>query len=156
VISLLNVCPLLKIITWKILLVIILLQVGIRSVQSENFWNTLAQVSFSKSRDAQGYEIEKPVFSQYLKSFQGKKIRLKGYIIPMGEIEGKGKFMLSALPFNVCYFCGAAGPETVIEIDTKQKIKFTTRQIIMEGFLVLNDKDPDHHIYVLKTATLIQ
>lgn len=144
-----------KITTWKILM-FISLHVGTGNVQSENFWNTLAQVSFSKSRDAQGYEIEKPVFSQYLKSFQGKKIRLKGYIIPLGEIEGKGKFMLSALPFNVCYFCGAAGPETVIEIDTKQKIKFTTRPIIVEGFLVLNDKDPDHHMYVLKSATLIQ
>ena len=90
--------------------------------------------------------MERPIFSKYLKTFQAKKVKLKGYIIPLDESGGKGKYMLSALPFNVCYFCGAAGPETVVEIETSESIKFTTKQITMEGTLQLNDVDPDHHI----------
>jgi hypothetical protein len=113
-------------------------------------------VSFSKSKDNNGYEVEKPVFSKYLKSFHGKKIRLKGYIIPLAETGSNEKFMLSSLPFNVCYFCGAAGPETVVEVSIGYPVKFTTKQIIMEGLLYLNDKDPDHHIYLLKSATLTE
>jgi hypothetical protein len=123
--------------------------------QTDNFWQVLAEVSFKNEKDKEGYTVERPIFSKYLKTFQGKKVRLKGYIIPLEESGGKGKFMLSSLPFNVCYFCGAAGPETVVAIETTEEIKFTTKQIIMEGSLYLNDADPDHHIYILKSATLI-
>src|SRR5687767_5422269 len=91
--------------------------------QQENFWNVLAHVSFMKSRDENGLEVDKPIFSKYLKSFNGKKVTLKGYLIPMAEVGGKEKFMLSLLPFNVCYFCGAAGPETVVEMELAQKLK---------------------------------
>jgi hypothetical protein len=122
--------------------------------QTENFWHVLAEVSFQNTTDPNGYNIEKPVFSKYLKTFHGKKVKLKGYIIPLNEVGSSGKFMLSALPFNVCYFCGAAGPETVVEVETIEKIKFTTKQITMEGTLFLNDKDPDHHIYILKSSLL--
>ena len=124
------------------------------SGQPQNFWHVMAEVHFVNETDKNVYTVERPVFSKYLKSFQGKKIKLKGYMIPLEETGGKGKFMLSALPFNVCYFCGAAGPETVIETELRQNIKFTTKQIVMEGVLFLNDRDPDHHIYILKSASL--
>jgi len=124
--------------------------------QAGDFWQVLAQVSFQNTKDPQGYDIEKPVFSKYLKTFQGKKVKINGYIIPLNEVGEGGKFMLSALPFNVCYFCGAAGPETVVEIETDQKIKFITQRITMEGILFLNDKDPNHHIYVLKSASILK
>jgi hypothetical protein len=122
--------------------------------QNDNFWQVLVEVSFKTEQDKAGYTIERPMFSKYLKTFEGKKVKLKGYIIPLEESGGKGKFMLSSLPFNVCYFCGAAGPETVVEVETNSTPKFTTKQIIMEGLLHLNDTDPDHHIYILRSATL--
>lgn len=124
------------------------------STPQNDFWNVLAEVHFKQEKDQSGYGVERPVFSKHLRSFHGKKVMLKGYIVPLQEAGGNGKFMLSALPFNVCYFCGAAGPETVIEIDTPEKIKFTTKPIRMEGILFLNDHDPDHHIYILKSASL--
>lgn len=124
--------------------------------QEQNFWPTLAQVKFDTRKDKSGYDLEVPVFSNLLKTFQGKKIKLKGYIIPLEELGGQGKFMLSSLPFNLCYFCGAAGPETVVEVESIEKVKFTSKQITMEGILILNAKDPEHHIYVLKSAKLVQ
>ena len=124
-------------------------------VAQHNFWNTLAEVNMVKNKDAQGYEVEKPSFSNNLKSFNGKKIKLKGYVIPLNEVSNPGTFMFSSLPFNVCYFCGAAGPETVVELQTKSKIDFTTKPIVIEGVLQLNATDPDHHIYIVKSATII-
>jgi hypothetical protein len=123
--------------------------------QPVNFWQVLAEVSFKNMTDKNGYSFEKPVFSNYLKSFQGKKIKIKGYLIPLEETGGKGRFMLSSLPFNVCYFCGAAGPETAMELETSERLKFSTKQIMVEGILFLNDNDPDHHIYILKSAVVI-
>lgn len=122
--------------------------------QDDNFWHTLAEVGFKKEQH-NGFEMEVPQFSKYLKSWNGKKIKLKGFIIPVGEVGDESKFMFSSLPFNVCYFCGAAGPETIVEVELREKIKFTSRAIWMEGILQLNEKDPNHHIYILKSAKVI-
>lgn len=120
----------------------------------ENFWHVLAEVGFKKEK-VQNSEMEVPVFSNNLKRYQGKKIKLKGFVIPVSETGDESKFMLSSLPFNVCYFCGAAGPETIVEVESTQKVKFTSQAIWMEGVLYLNEKDPDHHIYILKSANVI-
>jgi hypothetical protein len=122
--------------------------------QELNFWQVLAEVGFKKTQLATG-EMEVPVFSNHLKTYYGKKIKLKGFVIPVSETGDESKFMLSSLPFNVCYFCGAAGPETIVEVETNQKVKFTSAAIWMEGILFLNEKDPDHHIYILKSARII-
>lgn len=119
--------------------------------QPRNFWNTLAEVGFQKVKNAAGYEVEVPRFSNYLQTFDRKAIQLKGYVIPVDE-TGSGKFMFSMLPFNLCYFCGAAGPETVVEVETTEKIEFTTQAITLEGTLRLNSSDPDRHIYILQNA----
>jgi hypothetical protein len=124
-------------------------------VQAQNFWQTLAEVGFNSKKDKNGYQVETPVFSASLKQWNGKKVKLKGYVIPVSEVGDADKFMFSALPFNVCYFCGAAGPETVIEVESTEKIKFSSKPIWMEGILQLNDKDPDHHMYLLKSAKSI-
>ncbi|MEI9917883.1 MAG: DUF3299 domain-containing protein [Bacteroidota bacterium] len=123
--------------------------------QPQNFWNVLAEVGFQTRKDANGTIIETPVFSKNLKKYDGKKIKLKGFIIPVNEVGDQNKFMLSSLPFNICYFCGAAGPETVIEVESDDGMRYNTKAIWVEGFLYLNDTDPDHHMYVLKAAQLV-
>jgi hypothetical protein len=120
----------------------------------ENSWNILADVSFKKTTDVNGYEVDAPVFGEKVKGIQGKQIQLKGYIVPGNEWSGEKSFMFSALPFSTCYFCGGAGPETVIEVESLEKITFTTKPIVITGKLVLNERDPEHHIYLLKGARL--
>ncbi len=127
----------------------------LQAVQDKNFWHTLAEVGFRKEM-RNGYEVEVPMFSNHLKSWNGKKIKLNGYVIPVGEVGAENKFMFSSLPFNICYFCGAAGPETIVEVESDEKVKFTSKSIWMEGILQLNEKDPDRHIYILKAANIIQ
>jgi hypothetical protein len=144
---------LLKRIMPKFLLLLVLL-LPLKVFGQENFWRVLAEVSFKPITDKNGLGVEKPFFSDHLKSFHGKKVKLKGYIVPLNEVDGAATLMLSSLPFNTCYFCGGAGPETVLEIETTQPIKFSTKAIIIEGILMLNDSDPDHHIYILKSASL--
>lgn len=126
-----------------------------RGQQIQNFWQVLAEVGFQTHKDSNGTIVETPVFSKNLKSYNGKKIKLKGFVIPINEVGDQDKFMLSSLPFNVCYFCGAAGPETVIEVVSDDGIRFSTKAIWVEGYLYLNDNDPEHHMYILKSAQLI-
>ncbi|NJM25646.1 MAG: hypothetical protein HC859_09300 [Bacteroidia bacterium] len=124
--------------------------------QQANFWNVLAEVRFDKKKDTQGFEVDVPVFSKHLQTFGGKRVQLRGYMIPIQELGDQSKFMLSSLPYSLCYFCGAAGPETVVEVEFDEGTKFVTRQIRIEGMLVLNSNNPDHHIYILKSAKLIE
>jgi hypothetical protein len=140
------------------LLITLCLMVGAcftASSQNQNFWQVLAEVGFQTHKDADGSIVETPVFSKNLRSFNGKKIKLKGFVIPVNEVGDQDKSMLSSLPFNVCYFCGAAGPETVVEVDSDEGIRFSTKAIWVEGYLYLNDTDPEHHMYVLRSAQLI-
>jgi len=138
------------------LLVFILFACSVPSppIQEKNFWQVLAEVRLKKEKKG-GYEMEVPLFTDHLKSWNGKKISLKGFVIPAGEVGDESKFMLSSLPFNVCYFCGAAGPEPITEGESTEKVKFTSQAIWMEGVLQLNEKDPDRHIYFLKSAKVI-
>jgi len=130
--------------------------VSVAACAQENFWSILAEVGFESKLDATGnYEIEVPVFSDHLKTFNNKPVRLKGYIIPLSESAGRSNFMLSSVPYSMCFFCGSAGPETIVEIEPAEKIKFTNGPVIMEGILVLNGSDPDHHMYLLKSTKRI-
>ena len=120
----------------------------------QNYWQVLAEVRFSKTLDANGHEIDIPVFSARLQSYHGKEIMLEGYLIPLSE-TGAASYMFSKLPFNVCYFCGGAGPETVVELQTSKPIDFTSKRIACRGILLLNSKDPDHHIFILQNASIV-
>ena len=141
----------------KLLIIFFWLLVSAVSAQETDAWKILSEVRFeTMSTGDEGYEMDVPRFSDRLKRHNGKKITLKGYLIPLSEMGGKQAYMLSSLPFSSCYFCGGAGPETVIEIETKQTITFTTNQIILEGTFVLNEKNIDHHMYILKQAKRIE
>ena len=132
----------------NLLLVIILFV-----LQGSSGWDTLADVSY-ETREVDGYEIDFPVFGEQVKKVDGKEINLRGYIVPLENLMGSNYFMLSSLPFNNCFFCGGAGPETIVEVYTKEKIAFTTDIIEVNGLIQLNDKDPDHHMYIMKQATI--
>lgn len=124
--------------------------------QESNYWNVLKDVEIKTRPDETGkYEMEYPEFGSKVKSYNGKVIQLKGYIVPLQELRGQKFFVLSAYPFNMCFFCGMAGPETVIEVYTLKEIKFTSEKIAIEGKLKLNFDDANHLMYILEDAKQI-
>lgn len=125
--------------------------------QEADVWKILSEVNFETTASSEtGFEMDSPKFSKKLWSYNGKKVQLKGYMIPVSETGGKTDYMISSFPFNACYFCGGAGPETVVEVQTKEKLPFSNKLITMEGILFLNDFDPDHHIYMIKDAKILK
>lgn len=125
--------------------------------QQVGAWQALADVKIEKKMDKSGkYEIEFPVFGNTVKALANKEIVLKGYIIPLEELQGQNYFVFSALPYSMCFFCGNAGPETVIEVKTKATIPFTDKQISIKGKLQINEGDPDHLMYILNEAVQVK
>lgn len=123
----------------------------------DNTWKTLSKITFKKKYDEMlGFKVDVPVFSEDIKAMSGKVITIKGYIIPVEGYKGHKEFVFSAFPYNMCFFCGGAGPETVMEVSAKDAIKYTAEPITIKGKLELNDSDVNRLIYGLKDAELVK
>jgi hypothetical protein len=122
-----------------------------------NIWQTLAKITYTKQYDELlGFKVDVPVFSADVKNLAGKQVEIKGYVIPVEGYKSHTEFILSAFPYNMCFFCGGAGPETVMEVYAKEPVPYQTEAITIRGRLELNDKDINQLMYVLKDATLVQ
>lgn len=121
---------------------------------SEGLWRVLAKVSwYSKYNAELKANIDYPKFSEEVLKLDGKKVRISGYLVPTEMYSGADYIILSAYPAAQCYFCGGAGPETVIEVYQKNpRFSFTQSKVAFEGRLELNKNDPYRLIYLLKDA----
>ena len=125
--------------------------------QTESAWKTLSKISYRKEFDElMGFKIDKPIFSDAIKSLDGKKITVKGYIIPVEGYKSHKEFIFSAFPYSMCFFCGAAGPESVMEVSSKEPIKYTAESITLTGTLRLNGDDINRLMYKIEGAVLVK
>lgn len=124
--------------------------------QTTNAWKTLSKVDYKTRFDElTQFEEEYPVFSEDVKALDGTEITVEGWMIPLDELRGENYFVLSSLPFANCFFCGGAGPETVMEVFSKKQIDFTEKKIKVTGKLKINADDPLRLMYILSEARLI-
>lgn len=125
--------------------------------QNKNPWRDLSDVQImTRQPDDSPFPIQYPVFGPKALALDGKTITLRGYMVPLDDMLGQNYFVLSSLPFNLCYFCGGAGPETVMEVFTKKEIPFDSDIITIRGTLELNPDDPDRLMYILRKAELVE
>ena len=119
--------------------------------QDINVWKTLSKISYKKEYDEiLGFKVDIPVFSEQIQELEGKEIVVKGYIIPVEGYKNHKEFIFSAFPYNMCFFCGGAGPETVMEVEALKEVAFTAEQIEIKGILRLNDEDINKLMYRLE------
>jgi len=122
--------------------------------QKKMTWDDFANVTFQNFYSAAyGEYFLKPTFGANIKSHEGSKIIIKGYFLDF-SIEEDEFYLISKNPRSSCFFCGGAGPESVIEVVFKQKPKLEMDQIVeITGTLELNVDDVEHCNYILKEAT---
>lgn len=118
-------------------------------------WELLSMVKINKEFDEfVGAEIDKPIFSDDIKSREGNRIVLDGFMIPLEQDTKQDYFVLSRFPYQSCFFCGGAGPETVVEVFADKEFDFTDDPIRVEGELELNDENPLQLFYVLRNSKI--
>ncbi len=116
-------------------------------------WKLLSKVEwsekYSKEHDETFYY---PKFAPEVLQLNGQLVQLEGFVIPV-DVE-TGYFVLSANPFASCFFCGQAGPETILELQLKAGGKrFKTDDVVtFRGRLKLNYEDLMHCNYILEFA----
>lgn len=121
-------------------------------------WSLFAKTKFETKYNEKAAEyFLVPVFPDELKSLVGKEVSLEGYYMPI-DVEGNAYIILSKYPYSQCFFCGAAGPESIAEVTFKIKptSKFESDQFLrVKGKVKLNDADLEHGNFLLVDAVLI-
>jgi hypothetical protein len=116
-------------------------------------WKLLAQIKYVKKPSADYPEgVMFPIINTTLKSKNKKTITMSGFIIP---IDNKN-YALSKNVFAQCFFCGQAGPETIMGIKFKNpnmKLK-TDQYVTLQGIFRYNDNDVDDWIYHIENAVI--
>ncbi|MCB0579732.1 MAG: hypothetical protein KDD10_10545 [Phaeodactylibacter sp.] len=135
-----------------IALAAILAATALQPLQAQDkMWKTLSKITFKKEyNEMMGFKVDVPVFSEEVKALEGKEVTIRGYIIPVEGYKGHKEFIFSAYPYNMCFFCGGAGPETVMEVYADEAIEYTAEPITIRGKLELNADDINRLIYALQ------
>lgn len=120
-------------------------------------WELLKDVEFDEiwSEEFQAYYMV-PKFSKSVKEMDGKEVQIRGFIIPVDIVQDY--YVLSANPYSSCFFCGQAGPESVMEIQMIKKYEgLRMDQVItFQGTLKLNIDDIYQLNYILEEAQIIE
>lgn len=116
-------------------------------------WKMLNEISYKERKTKDFPEsIMYPVINPKLKTKKGKRIRITGYIIPVDEKT----FAISKNVMSACFFCGMAGPETIMGIKFKgntPRLK-TDQHLTLTGTFNYNETNPDDWIYHIENATI--
>ncbi|MCO6146964.1 hypothetical protein [Flavobacterium sp. NRK1] len=116
-------------------------------------WKLLAQIKYLKKPSKDYPEgVMYPVINPTLKAKNRKQVTMSGFIIP---IDNKN-YALSKNVFASCFFCGQAGPETIMGLHFKNpnmKLK-TDQYVTIQGDFRYNDTDVDDWIYHVDNAVI--
>ena len=119
-------------------------------------WQLLSDVEF---RDVFLEELDSyywmPTFGPDVRAAEGKEFYITGYVIPV-DVE-ENFYVLSRYPFANCFFCGGAGPESVIDLrfpPWSSKAYELDERLTFRGTLRLNSDDVYQMNYILDGAVL--
>jgi hypothetical protein len=116
-------------------------------------WETLRDVTFKKKWYAEeSVYMLYPSFGPNITKLNSKEVLLTGYVLPI-DME-TNLYALSAFPFSACFFCGGAGPESVVGLKfkkTNRKFK-TDERHTFKGTLRLNADNIYELNYILENV----
>ncbi len=96
-----------------------------------------------------------PVFPAPVLALHQKTQRVQGFMMPLEPGEKQKHFLLSSVPLT-CSFCTPGGPESMVEVKTKNPVAYSLEAVTVEGnFAVLND-DPYGLYYRITEAVAVK
>ncbi|MCY7356415.1 MAG: DUF3299 domain-containing protein [Rudanella sp.] len=121
-------------------------------------WEQLRDVQFRKRwYPEENVVMLAPRFGQSVKALSGNAITITitGYVIPV-DLE-RGLYVVSRYPMAACFFCGGAGPESVMALNFKRLPRTfkTDERRTFSGMLRLNADNIYEMNYILDRAELV-
>lgn len=118
-------------------------------------WKLLGVIKYVK-KPSKDYPdgVMYPIINTTLKGKNKKQIAMSGFIVPIDNTS----YALSKNVFASCFFCGQAGPETIMGIKFKgatPKLK-TDQYVTLVGTFRYNDDDVNDWIYHIENAVIVK
>ena len=117
-------------------------------------WKLLGEIKYFKKPHKDYGSVDFPIINTKLKQLNTKKIYMSGFVVP---IDNKN-FALSKNVFASCFFCGKAGPETIMGLKFKgetPKLK-TDQYVTIVGTLRINENNVEDWIYNVENVVIIK
>jgi hypothetical protein len=80
-----------------------------------------------------------------------KQVRLQGFMMPLGPGEMQRHFLLASVPLT-CSFCTPGGPESMVEVRTREPVKYSLGAVVVQGKLQVLQSDPQGLYYRITGA----
>lgn len=108
-------------------------------------WEVLSMLEYFEAPHKEYGTVYLPKFDKKVKKLHQKTVYIKGYLVPVD----RQTWALSRTTYANCFFCGKAGPETVLGLTFKKdpgRLKMDT-YVILKGRFVVNGEDVDDWMY---------
>ena len=109
-------------------------------------WRLLAHVELIRMKDRYV-----PQFSSSVAALDRKQVKLQGFMLPLQMGDKQTHFVLGAMPPE-CPFHPGGGPESLVEVKSKQPVKYTFEPVVVSGTLEVLKDDPTGVFYRMADA----
>lgn len=116
-------------------------------------WLILNDLEYKEKEHKEYGTVYLPEFSKPIKKLANKQVVIRGYLVPVD----KETWALSKNTYAACFFCGKAGPETVIGLTFKGdpgKLKMDANATVT-GKFILNGTNLDDWMYSLVDVEIL-
>ena len=138
---------------------VILFLFACSGLSAQSTWGQLSLIRFEMQEDPYGEMQYTPgKFSEMIQKLDGTEIELPGFIVPLEGKKKQKQLFFSLYPYANCFFCGNAGPETVIEVqmDADEYLEYTDQQISLSGIFKFIPGNIDSVMFKLEQAKLVE
>nr|WP_316639357.1 DUF3299 domain-containing protein [uncultured Roseateles sp.] len=113
-------------------------------------WQLLSSVTTRAEKNKLIPEFPKP-----LQALNNQTVKIQGFMLPLEPGDKQRHFLLSSVPTS-CSFCVPAGPEGLVEVKTKNAVKYTLEPVVVEGRMAVLNADPYGMFYRVTEAQATQ
>ena len=82
-----------------------------------------------------------PVYPPAVNALNQKTQRVQGFMLPLSPGEQQRHFLLVSVP-PTCQFCTPGGPESMVEIRTREPVRYGLGAVVVEGKFQVLQNDP--------------
>jgi hypothetical protein len=82
-------------------------------------------------------------------------VRVQGFMMPLDPGQEQRRFLLTSVPLT-CSFCTPGGAESMVEVRTRDPVKYTTNALVMQGRLHVLAQDPTGLYYRMSDAIAVR
>ncbi len=95
-----------------------------------------------------------PEFTPTIWAFNGTPVRIQGFMMPLEPGERHRRFLLASVPLT-CAFCVPGGPESMLDVRTRNPVPYRMAGLVVQGVLQVLPDDPQGLYYRMSDAIVV-